>query len=150
MERQTLYKLNETSIWDTVPEEALEKALETPPFISFPFPGALNFRDIGLAAPSKIKAGLLFRSGTLTMYSDAGRDKLTAGLGIKTVFDLRSQGERERQPAPEIEGIHVRWIPSTVPPTRVVLESFIDDGGATGYANMYEEVLLNDGRSSVQ
>lgn len=59
-----------------------------------------NFRDFGGYSTqngTRLKKGLLFRSGDLSRATDADLDCLSS-LGIKTVCDLRSEGERQRQP----------------------------------------------------
>ena len=57
-----------------------------------------NFRDMG-GYPSRdgriVRTGQLFRSGILAELSDDDLATLRA-LGVRTVCDLRSQGERER------------------------------------------------------
>lgn len=138
MERKELIELAETDIWTDVPQEQLSKALKTTPFVAIP--NALNLRDIGLAAPSNVKPGLLFRSGTLHSWPESSRALLASQLGIKTVFDFRSERERTRQPSPDIDGIETLWIPPTAPPSALMLDKFIDRGGAQGYTDMYIEV----------
>ena len=57
--------------------------------------GAPNFRDIGGYATvdgRRVRTGKLYRSGMLVGVSDAGVAALEA-LGIRTVFDLRTQEE---------------------------------------------------------
>jgi protein-tyrosine phosphatase len=59
-----------------------------------------NFRDFGgyqTQNGTRLKRGLLFRSGDLSGATDADLDRLSS-LGIKTVCDLRSESERQRQP----------------------------------------------------
>jgi len=59
-----------------------------------------NFRDFGgykTINGTHLKKGLLYRSGDLSKATDADLDYLSS-LGIKTIFDLRSEGERQRQP----------------------------------------------------
>ena len=65
--------------------------------------GAPNFRDIG-GYPArdgwKVVAGRIFRSEMLSGLTDADFELLEAA-GVKTIFDLRSDPERKRHPAPE-------------------------------------------------
>ena len=59
-----------------------------------------NFRDFGgyqTENGSQLKKGLLFRSGDLSRATDADLEHLSS-LGIKTICDLRSEQERQRQP----------------------------------------------------
>lgn len=63
--------------------------------------GALNFRAVrGIEGEGgrTIRDGALFRCGTLEALSDASIREV-AGLGIRTVFDLRSARERELYPS---------------------------------------------------
>jgi protein tyrosine/serine phosphatase len=60
--------------------------------------GALNFRDLGglpTADGSTTRAGVMFRSDALHHLVPADVE-LLAGLGVRTVIDLRSAGELER------------------------------------------------------
>jgi protein-tyrosine phosphatase len=59
-----------------------------------------NLRDIGglpTADGGRVRTGLLFRSTDLSRLDDDGAAAL-AGLGIRTVFDLRTAGERTGRP----------------------------------------------------
>ena len=62
--------------------------------------GINNFRDFGgyrTENGSRLKKGLLYRSGDLFQATDADLEHIYA-LGIKTICDLRSEVERQRQP----------------------------------------------------
>lgn len=62
--------------------------------------GAPNFRDIGgfaTAGGKHVRSGLLYRSGQLSALTDADFAVLQP-LGIRTVFDLRTDGERTAAP----------------------------------------------------
>jgi hypothetical protein len=73
--------------------------------------GVVNFRDIG-GYPSAnddkrvVKKGIVFRSGEPTRVTEKGKEALKA-LGIRKVFDLRSDREiaKYQLPQTEIEGI---------------------------------------------
>jgi protein-tyrosine phosphatase len=74
-----------------------------------------NFRDFGgykTVNGARLKKGLLYRSGDLSRASDADLDDLSA-LGIKTVYDLRSETERQREPdrVPEAAPFTVLHLP---------------------------------------
>jgi len=59
-----------------------------------------NFRDFGgyrTENGTHIKNGLLYRSGDLSRATDADLEMLHS-LGIKTICDLRSEGERKHEP----------------------------------------------------
>ena len=59
-----------------------------------------NFRDFGgytTQNGTRLKDGLLYRSGDLSKATDADLERI-ASLGIKTVCDLRSEGERRKEP----------------------------------------------------
>ena len=74
---------------------------------SMPMEGIHNFRDYG-GYPSRlgghVRRGLLFRSGQHVEASDTDLATIHA-LGIRTVIDLRGNGERERNPCRRYE----RW-----------------------------------------
>ncbi len=62
--------------------------------------GIHNFRDYGgypTQGGGRVRTGLLFRSGQHVEASDADL-RTFADLGIRTVIDLRGNGERERHP----------------------------------------------------
>lgn len=76
--------------------------LPTPPFVDVP--GLPNLRDAGgyrLAAdPARmVRRGVLYRSSEPSRLTDAGAAYLTDGLGIGTVYDLRSRAEIDRDAA---------------------------------------------------
>ena len=59
-----------------------------------------NFRDFGgyeTQNGASLKKGLLYRSGDLSKATDSDLECITS-LGIKTVCDLRSEGERRHEP----------------------------------------------------
>lgn len=59
-----------------------------------------NFRDFGgyeTQNGTRLKNGLLYRSGDLSKATDADLERIHS-LGIKTICDLRSEGERRREP----------------------------------------------------
>ena len=66
------------------------------------FEAATNFRDLG-GYPSTlggdVRRGMLYRAGRLDRMTPADRDRFD-GLGIRTVFDLRREDERELAPDP--------------------------------------------------
>lgn len=62
--------------------------------------GALNLRDVGglPAGDSVTRHGVLWRSGSLSRLSDAGREQFAA-LGIRRVIDLREDDEIAFEPS---------------------------------------------------
>ncbi|MBL4871382.1 MAG: tyrosine-protein phosphatase [Robiginitomaculum sp.] len=65
-----------------------------------PLKGGLNFRDLGGYAArdgKTLKPGLLFRSGSMGGLTTTDKVYLK-NVNVKTVYDLRSDGEREKDP----------------------------------------------------
>ncbi len=84
--------------------------------------GTHNFRDVGgvrTADGRLVRPELVFRSASLDALTEAGLAAL-AGLGMRTVIDIRSEGEVERNGRFAHEGSGVDWfhVASAVgPPT---------------------------------
>jgi protein-tyrosine phosphatase len=74
-----------------------------------PFEGAHNFRDLG-GYPSELggstRWGVLYRAAGLAEMTEADVRELVDELGVKTVFDLRRDDEREMAPDP-VPTVHV-------------------------------------------
>lgn len=70
-------------------------------------PGVRNFRDIGglrVRGGVRIRRGLVFRSAKFDRLEPAGAAVL-AELGVRTIVDFRSSGERVRNPSsPALDG----------------------------------------------
>lgn len=65
-----------------------------------PLQGGCNFRDIGgyrTADGRSVRWGQVFRTGVLCYLTEADHHTLRR-LGVRGIFDLRRQGEREREP----------------------------------------------------
>lgn len=96
------------SVHEEFDPAVVQKTLSSPPFI--PVEGVINFRDLGLSAASgsAIRPGLLFRSGELTRISPRGAATLARELGVRTVFDLRSETEVAKfaSATPSVEGLN--------------------------------------------
>jgi protein-tyrosine phosphatase len=95
--------------------------------------GAQNFRDLGgyrTVGDARVRWGLVFRSDALIL-EDSDLD-LFSGLGVRTVYDLRSDPERE-------------LIPNRLPGSDYTLElvSLVSDSDARGAFN----ATLADGES---
>src|SRR5277367_5117220 len=68
-----------------------------------PLQGGRNFRDLGgytTVDGRRIRWGRVFRSGAISYLTDRDHEYLKP-LGIRTVCDLRSPRERQREP--------IRW-----------------------------------------
>jgi protein-tyrosine phosphatase len=66
------------------------------------FGGTLNFRDLGgylTASGGRTRWGQLFRSSSLHKLTTEDLDVLDS-LGVRTIYDLRSDDERTKQPGP--------------------------------------------------
>ncbi|AZG46155.1 tyrosine-protein phosphatase [Gordonia insulae] len=66
-----------------------------------------NFRDVGGRRTEdgrRVATGRLFRAAALDKASDTDQAYL-AGLGIRTIYDLRSSAETEAEPDPRIDGV---------------------------------------------
>lgn len=117
------------------------------------FTGASNFRDLGgyaAAEGSRIRWGLVFRSDALALKdADLGA---FAGLGIRTVYDLRSDEERETFPNRLPDGDHaveVVSLLSTEGGAAPTLDAALADGEAflaQTYLHMLERSAASFGR----
>lgn len=106
--------------FDALDAELVKTVLSNPPFVEVD--GVINFRDFGsLDAPNasssegarlRVKPGVLFRSGELTKLSASGKETLEK-LGVRTVFDLRSDVEikKYQSATPDIEGVTFVSVP---------------------------------------
>lgn len=126
-----------TDIRTPIPDAIVSKIISLPPFVNVP--GVSNIRD--LSNDNKLRRGYVYRSGNVADILDAGKNVLVNGLKITTIFDLRNQGERERVPSPEIEGIETIWMPYGARPASLNLKEFAEDQGNTGFVKMYMGIL---------
>jgi protein-tyrosine phosphatase len=80
-----------------------------------PFEGILNFRDLGgyrTAAGGRTRWGKVFRADSLHQLTPADQAQFE-GLGLRVIYDLRTEPERQRQPtvvqaAPALRSV---WLP---------------------------------------
>lgn len=76
--------------------------------------GISNFRDFGAFktedGKTTVRPDLLFRCANPAKVTNKGAEVMKR-LGIKTIFDLRSEQELERAGVANIEGIENKWIP---------------------------------------
>lgn len=80
-----------------------------------PFEGVLNFRDLGgyrTAGGGRTKWGQVFRADSLH-YLTPSDHALFEGLGLRVIYDLRTDREREQRPNAVIEADELRsvWLP---------------------------------------
>lgn len=69
------------------------------PCLDSDIPGAVNLRDLGglpAGGGASVRRGLLYRSGITHHIEPDGLALMSSRLGIRTVFDLRNDGELER------------------------------------------------------
>lgn len=127
-----------TDIRTPIPEPIVSKIISLPPF--FTVPGVSNFRDV--SHDNQLRKGFVFRSGNLADITDEGKLVLVDELSVKTVFDLRNQGEREKAPSPEIQGVETIWMPYGSRPASLNLRDFAgEDQAANGFVKMYTGIL---------
>ncbi|KAJ6127015.1 hypothetical protein N7523_002627 [Penicillium sp. IBT 18751x] len=127
-----------TDIRTPIPDAIVSKIISRPPFVNVP--GVSNIRD--LSHENNLRPGYIYRSGNMADILDAGKTLLVDELKITTIFDLRNQGERERAPSPEIEGIKTIWMPYGARPASLNLKDFAgEDQGDTGFVKMYTGIL---------
>ncbi len=77
--------------------------------------GIFNLRDLGGYATvdgRRVRAGCLFRSDELHTLTEADLE-VVANLGVRVVYDLRNQYERDLRPNPSFDGVvvHERQAP---------------------------------------
>lgn len=100
---------------------------------ALPLEGAFNLRDMGgyaTADGGRVKRGMLYRSGTMSMLTEADERHL-AGLGIATVCDLRRPGERASHPTRWCEPAGVHYWSRDYTESSGVLGDVIRDEDAT-------------------
>lgn len=75
-------------------------------------PGVRNFRDLGgiaVAGGKRVRRGLVFRSAKFDTILPEG-ERVIAALGVRTIVDFRSPGERARNPTRAALGAPARTI----------------------------------------
>lgn len=143
------------------PDEERERFLQTYKFTkTLPrfkhVAGISNFRDFG-ALPStlfkgkRVREGILFRSANVSQVEPAGVNAILQ-LGIKTIFDLRSNPEAARAGVVSgIPGVEVRRIPIfqevDLSPEKLAerYKNFFDP--IYGFEQAYKEILKKAGAS---
>lgn len=86
---------------------------QTVPGAEIPLEGAVNFRELGgypAADGRRVRYGLLYRGGNLdTLHSPADRAAVESWQ-LRTVLDLRSEGESAKHPDPALPGVDYRRV----------------------------------------
>ncbi|KAK7695400.1 hypothetical protein QCA50_000036 [Cerrena zonata] len=131
----------------------VRERLNQPPFVTIP--GVVNVRDLGSYPTDQpgiiTKPGLLYRSAEISSVTDEGKAKLQE-LGIKKVFDLRSDTEISKwtTPCPEIEGIQVIRAPvfkieDYSPEMMAKRFELYASGKTEAFMELYSQILDNGG-----
>ena len=93
--------------------------LSQPPLVKVP--GCFNARYLTSRLPllqgsvlgqSEIRENYVYRSGALANLDEEGKEAIKQ-LGIKDIFDLRSEKERTTESDPSIDGVKAWWYPNT-------------------------------------
>ncbi|KAG5297289.1 protein tyrosine/serine phosphatase domain-containing protein [Histoplasma ohiense] len=132
----------ETDVLNPISADVVSHILAGPPFISVP--GLFNFRDLSYphTTLTSLKQNYIFRSGMLAFLEEEGKVKLTTGLGVKKVFDLRTAAERDRFPSPEIEGVQIHWLPTAQDTVRFNWADYAVGDPAATMLKMYQNILV--------
>jgi protein-tyrosine phosphatase len=98
---------------------------------------ALNFRDIGGIAAHRgrlIRKGLVYRSEGPASFDDLHAEELRA-LGIRLVYDLRSEVERDKDPH--------RWLTGGVRVLNLDMNTDLRAGSNGGWAHLRDNTTRN-------
>ncbi|MBD3759777.1 tyrosine-protein phosphatase [Rhizorhabdus sp.] len=116
-----------------------------------PLEGGFNLRDMGGYATAdgrRVRRGLLFRSGLMSMLTEADEARLAA-LGIATVCDLRRPVERRRDPTRWCEPAGVLYWARDHDASSGVLGELLSgalptaDGVRAAMISVYREILID-------
>lgn len=111
-----------------------------PPGAGIEIDGAANLRDLGgwsTTGGGRVRHGLVYRSTDLSGLTDAGVATV-AGLGLRTVFDLRSDVERaaKRDRLPDgVDDVHLDVLadmPGNPAAQMAELDKLLDEPGLLG------------------
>jgi hypothetical protein len=142
-----LLALSETDVTVRLTPEQFIPALSQAPFVNIE--GTFNVRDIGKLPASAsgvsagaVRPGFVFRSGMLARLTDRGKATLADELGVRRVFDLRSQSEHAQAPDPTpAESVTMVWQETAEATPHVSLEPYAEGFGEAGFAQTYLDVL---------
>jgi protein-tyrosine phosphatase len=114
-----------------------------------PFECITNFRDLGgyrSRAGGRTRWGLVFRAEALHGLSSADMD-LYAQLGMRTVYDLRSEMEREANPGPfPSTWVEVMGRPRDGDPAQALAERLTLDDGERLLGDLYSGLIDHSAR----
>ncbi|MET0369868.1 MAG: tyrosine-protein phosphatase, partial [Sphingobium sp.] len=99
-----------------------------------PLTGGFNLRDFGGYATADgrmVRRGMLFRSGTMSLLTEADCAHLR-GLGIRSICDFRRPSERRHEPT-RWHGADVDYYARDYSGSSGVLAEMIKDGTATAH-----------------
>ncbi|KAI5306567.1 hypothetical protein KEM56_000262 [Ascosphaera pollenicola] len=125
-----------------------EPKLPTPPFIILP--GIDNLRDMGgypVAPKGSVRRGFLYRSAHLASLTDETAAALANDLGIKVIYDFRSNTENERVPSRDVPGVTRVHLPvfaeKDASPEAIALrfQNYSSGEPSAGYVRAYSEIL---------
>jgi len=116
--------------------------LPNPPFVKVP--GTFNARYLTSRLPllqtdessdSSIREKCVYRSGALSHLRPEGVEAIKA-LGIKDIYDLRSEKERDSEPDPSIDGVEAHWYPNTKDNITIIPDTEIQADGTVKVSSM--------------
>lgn len=135
-----LLALSETDVTIRLTPEQFIPALSQAPFVNIE--GTFNARDIGKLPETTVRPGFVFRSGMLARLTDKGKATLADDLGIRRIFDFRSQSEHAKAPDPQpSDKVTLVWQETAEATPHVSLEPFAEGFGEAGFAQTYLDVL---------
>jgi len=146
-----LQALAHTDLTEPIPQEQLLPALTSPPFVYIP--GTFNSRDLGAVcqlssasgsgpAAGGLRPGFAFRSGALNGLTADGKAVVAQKLGVRRVFDVRSQTEHAQGPDPDMgDSVALVWAETDEVDAVVGVDEFVEGDGEKGYEAMYLDVL---------
>jgi len=117
--------------------------LSSDPFVKVP--GSFNARYLTSRFPllqvdgseeSTIREKYIYRSGALSHLRPEGREALIS-LGIKDIYDLRSEKERDLEPDPSIDGVEAHWYPNTKHNITIIPDTEIQADGTVKVSSSY-------------
>lgn len=152
--RAELEALSATDVRSPIPDEDLLTAISSAPFV--PSRTIVNLRDLGALnlvpgatsssssasdARVPLRAGRVFRSGTLQLAKADPEALAWLGANVRRIFDVRSPPERQLAPEVEVAGVETTWFDSSEQDGRPDLLSFAEGNGEKGVQKEYLKVL---------
>lgn len=127
---------------------AAKASLPSPPFHHVE--GVNNLRDVGgyaISPTSSVRCGFLFRAAHLSSPTLSGAKALSEKLGIKAIYDFRSDPEAINSPSHDFPGTTRAHVPvfreQDASPDSLALRysHYSSADGATGFLRAYREIL---------